>query len=50
MRSSERNRHQNCMTVSNIDIGSIFSDFLGKPAQAIMKKLLKSDIIEMIKF
>ena len=24
MRSSERNRYQNCMTVSNIGIGSVF--------------------------
>ena len=47
MRSSERNRYQNCMTVSNIGIGSVFSDPFGKSAQAIMKEvLLESDIIE----
>lgn len=37
MRSSERNRYQNCMTVSNIGIGSVFSDPFGKSAQAVMK-------------
>ena len=46
MRSSERNRYQNCMTVSNIGIGSVFSDPFGKSAQAIMKEVLESDIIE----
>jgi hypothetical protein len=30
MRSSERNRYQNCMTVSNIGIGSVFSDPFGR--------------------
>ena len=46
MRSSERNRYQNCMTVSNIGIGSVFSDPFGKSAQAVMKEVLESDIIE----
>lgn len=46
MRSSERNRYQNCMTVSNIGIASVFSDPFGKSAQAIMKEVLESDIIE----
>ena len=34
------------MTVSNIGIGSVFSDPFGKSAQAIMKEVLESDIIE----
>lgn len=46
MRSSERNRYQNCMTVSNIGIGSVFSDPFGKSAQAVMKEVLESDFIE----
>ena len=46
MKSSEKNRIQNCMTVSNIGIGSVFSDPFGKSAQAIMKEVLESDIIE----
>ena len=46
MRSSERNRYQNCMTVSNIGIASVFSDPFGKSAQAVMKEVLESEIIE----
>ena len=46
MRSSERNRYQNCMTVSNIGIGSVFSDPFGKSAQAVMKEVLESEIID----
>ena len=46
MRSSQRNRYQNCMTVSNIGIGSVFSDPFGKSAQAVMKEVLESNIIE----
>ena len=34
------------MTVSNIGIGSVFSHPFGKSAQAIMKEVLESDIIE----
>ena len=46
MRSSERNRYQNCMTVSNIGIGYCIFRSVGKSAQAIMKEVLESDIIE----
>ena len=46
MRSSERNRYQNCMTVSNIGIGSVFSDPFGKSAQAVIKEILESDVIK----
>ena len=46
MRSSERNRYQNAMTVSNIGLASILSDPFGKSAKAIMKEVLSSDIID----
>lgn len=46
MRSSERNRYQNCMTMSNIGIGSVFSDPFGKTAQAIMKEVMTSKTID----
>ena len=36
MRSSERNRYQDCMTTSNIGLASVLSDPFGKTAQAIM--------------
>ncbi|KMZ53000.1 IS110 family transposase [Dorea sp. D27] len=42
MKSSERNRIQNCMTVSNIGIGNIFSDPFGKTATEIMSYLLEN--------
>lgn len=46
MRSSERNRYQNCMTVSNIGLASVLSDPFGKTASAIMQEMLTSDIID----
>jgi transposase len=46
MRSSEKNRYQNCMTISNIAIASVLSDPFGKTAQGIMKHLLSSDIFD----
>ncbi|MFR2821688.1 MAG: hypothetical protein ACLTBQ_03565 [Thomasclavelia sp.] len=46
MRSPERSRYQNCMTVSNIGIVSIFSDPFGKSVQAVMKEILEYKIIE----
>lgn len=46
MRSSERNRYQNCMTVSNIGFASVLSDPFGKTATAIMQEMLTSDIID----
>ena len=39
-RSSEKNRLQNCLTVSNIQLGNVVSDTFGKSAQAILDKLL----------
>lgn len=40
MKSSEKNRIQNCMTVSNVGIGSVLSDPFGKTATEIMSYLL----------
>lgn len=40
MKSSEKNRIQNCMTVSNIGIASVLSDPFGKTATEIMSYLL----------
>ena len=41
MKSSEKNRIQNCMTVSNISIANILSDPFGKTATEIMSYLLE---------
>jgi len=48
MKSSEKNRIQNCMTVSNIGIASILTDPFGKTATEIMTYLLShtSETIE----
>lgn len=40
MKSSEKNRLQNCMTVSNVGIASVLSDPFGKTATEIMSYLL----------
>lgn len=40
MKSSEKNRIQNCMTVSNIGIASVLSDPFGKTATEILSYLL----------
>ena len=42
MKSSEKNRIQNCMTVSNIAIASILSDPFGKTATELMSYLLQN--------
>lgn len=49
MRSSERNRYQNCMTISNIGLASLVSDPFGKSATNIMKEVLSSPIIDEAK-
>lgn len=46
MRTSERNRYQNCMTVSNIGLASVVSDPFGKTATNIMKEVMNSDVID----
>ena len=38
-KSSEKNRLQNCLTVSNIQLGNVVSDTFSKSAQAILDKL-----------
>jgi len=40
--SSEKNRLQNCLTVSNIQLGNVVSDTFGKSAQAMPDKLLEN--------
>lgn len=39
----EKNRAQNCLTVSNIKLDDVFSDVFGKTASAITDKLLESN-------
>ena len=39
----EKNRAQNCLTVSNIKLDDVFSDVFGKTASAITDRLLKSN-------
>jgi len=46
MRSSERNRYQNCMTVSNIGLASVLSDPFGKSASDIMQYVLTSKVFD----
>ncbi len=46
MKASEKNRIQNCMTVSNIGIASILSDPFGVTATQIINYLLTSDVID----
>lgn len=40
--SSEKNRLQNCLTVSNIQLGNVVSDTFGKSAQKILDKILEN--------
>lgn len=42
--SSEKNRLQNCLTVSNIQLGNIVSDTFGKSSQKIIDKLLENPL------
>ena len=46
MRTGERNRYQNSMTVSNIGLASVVSDPFGKTAQAVMKEVLSNKTID----
>jgi transposase len=54
MRNSEKNRYQNCLTVSNVALASVLSDSLGKSALAIMEYIQKNpsftdaDILKLI--
>ncbi len=42
--SSEKNRLQNCLTVSNIQLGNIVSDTFGKSSQRILDKILENPL------
>ena len=46
MRSSERNRFQNSMTISNISLANILSDPFGKTSTLIMDYVLSSDVFD----
>ncbi|MDR3305493.1 MAG: IS110 family transposase [Clostridiales Family XIII bacterium] len=46
MRSSEKNRYQNCMTVSNIGLANVLSDSFGQTCSGIMKQLLASEVFD----
>jgi transposase len=41
--TGEKNRAQNCLTVSNIKLDDVFSDVFGKAATAITERLLESN-------
>ena len=41
MQASERNRYQNCLTVSNATIAAVLSDVFGKTAQAVMERVVQ---------
>jgi transposase len=43
-KSSEKNRFQNCLMVSNIQLANIVSDKFGKSSQKIINKLLENPI------
>ena len=44
-KTAEKNRYQNCMTVSNIGLASVLTDPFGKTATDIMKLVLTSSVI-----
>lgn len=46
MRSSEKNRYQNCMTVSNIGLASVLSDAFGKTSLGIMDYLVSDETFD----
>ena len=41
-KSSEKNRYQNCLTVSNIQLASVVSDTFCKSSQKILDKILEN--------
>jgi transposase len=43
-RSSEKNRLQNCLTVSNIQLGNVVSDTFGKSSMNIIDKILANPL------
>ncbi len=50
MRSSEKNRYQDCMTISNIGLASVLSDPFGKTAQDVMKQVLTSSVFDAAQY
>lgn len=42
--SSEKNRLQNCLTVSNIQLGNVLSDTFGKSSKNIINKILENPL------
>jgi len=46
MRTSEKNRYQNCMTVSNIGLANVLTDAFGKTTQGIMNHILSSRVFD----
>jgi len=42
--SSEKNRLQNCLTVSNIQLGNVVSDTMGKSSLRILNKILENPL------
>jgi len=42
--ASEKNRLQNCLTVSNIQLGNVVSDTFGKSSQKILDKILENPL------
>lgn len=43
-KSSEKNRTQNCLTVSNIQLANVLSDTFGKSSMAIIKRILETPL------
>ena len=47
VRSSEKNRFQNSLTVSNVQIASVLTDVFGKTSQSILKLMLEKPNLEL---
>lgn len=48
--SSEKNRLQNCLTVSNIQLGNVVSDTFGKSSMNIIDKILENPLVSYFPF
>ncbi len=44
LKSSEKNRTQNCLTVSNIQLANVLSDTFGKSSMAIIERILENPL------
>lgn len=47
MRSSERNRYQNCLTVPDVGLGSVLSDCMGVSARAVMREVASGATLDV---